>query len=322
MPYQRVIVPSDETAGEDGLPEGAMSVPSVPSVPPIDQIRGLSGSDPRLVPRTTDTTNDLLDSIFALGLRASYKRRLILTLDDTPGFHKVMAALARADLSLDIANIMIEVLFGMVQLGVQKIDESIAREHAERARDSLRFDAITGLISQTAFNGYGPAVFDKLAEEGRLLAYIVADIDNFKTVNDSNGGHPAGDYVLAELGGIIRKQLRGDDIPVRNGGDEFVIVLPDTSPVEAIVLAERIRKAVESHEFIYEGRQFKVTLSIGVGTRQAEDTFETLHKRTDGLSYASKTGGKNRISVVVPEGMNVPTFPDSVNIVPAAGKPN
>lgn len=312
--YQRVQI-VDRTMDEDGPSGGA------PFMPPIEQIRRLKASDVRLVPRANDTTNKLLDSIFVHGLRASYKRRLILTLDDTPGFHRVMAALTRANVSVEIANIMIEVLFGMVQLGVQKIDESIERERAEKANERLKIDPKTGLLGQAAFDEYAPALFDRLVQEGRIVSYIVFDIDGFKRVNDGHG-HPAGDYVLREIGKIISGQLRSDDTAARDGGDELAVILPDTSLREAVLLAERIRKAVEFHEFIYNGKALNVTLSVGVGMRQEGDTFGDLHRRTDGLECISKAKGGNLISIAVLDSTDISTFPDSVNIVPSAENPN
>lgn len=314
MAYREVRVPPDATIGEDGSSEGAHFTP------PIVQINRIDARSGRLVPRANETMDQFLDAVFVDGLRASYRRRLILTLDETLGFRDLMEKLASGVLDEEIAEVMIATLFGIVKLAVMKIDADIEREHAERESRRWKVDPKTGLLNQTAFDEYAPLLFDKLVQERRIVSYIVFDIDSFREVN--RHGHPAGDHVLGEIGKIILAQLRSNDTAARDGGDEFAIMLPDTSLREAVLFAERIRKAVESHEFDYKGKKFKITLSVGVGMRQEEDTFNDLHARTDNLERISKSSGGNLISVFLPESADVSGFPDFVNIVTLAKRLN
>src|SRR5262249_28839095 len=123
------------------------------------------------------------------------------------------------------------------------------------------------------------------------------DIDHFKQVND-RWGHPAGDEVLRELAGRAMRQVRSVDLVGRLGGEEFVVVMPETSLSGAIVVAERFRAAVASDPFVLRdnGEQLSVTVSVGIAvTGEHEDSLEGLLKRADDALYAAKKSGRNRV---------------------------
>ncbi|MET1045104.1 MAG: diguanylate cyclase, partial [Hyphomicrobium sp.] len=131
---------------------------------------------------------------------------------------------------------------------------------------------------------------------GRHLSMLVADIDHFKAVNDTYG-HDAGDAVLKEFSLRIRQNTRGVDLACRLGGEEFVIVMPDTDITHAYQVGERLRACVASDEFIIgEGQSVRVTASVGIGTLDtASDTPETMFKRADSALYMAKRRGRNRV---------------------------
>lgn len=126
------------------------------------------------------------------------------------------------------------------------------------------------------------------------FAIIIVDIDHFKLVNDTYG-HQAGDQVLIELVGVLNENVRGQDILGRWGGEEFLIILPDTSLEDATGLAERLRQAVARNLFSSAGQ---VTISIGVSAFKADSSPETIVSRADTALYQAKKFGRNRVEVL------------------------
>ncbi|MBI5391515.1 GGDEF domain-containing protein, partial [Candidatus Woesearchaeota archaeon] len=132
------------------------------------------------------------------------------------------------------------------------------------------------------------------------------DIDFFKVYNDTNG-HLAGDALLKELAELIQAKLRPSDIIGRYGGEEFIVILPEINSHEAEEVAERLRKAVEEHNFKYQECQpnKKVTVSIGLTTIHTKEMRrEEILKETDKNLYASKKAGRNKVtsSVILKNG--------------------
>jgi diguanylate cyclase (GGDEF)-like protein len=128
------------------------------------------------------------------------------------------------------------------------------------------------------------------------FSVIFFDLDHFKKIND-NYGHDAGDYVLKEITSVIRTgHLRPKDIFSRYGGEEFVILLANTSASTATEIAERVRTAIETHAFIYEGKRLPVTTSMGVAELRSDvESAQTLLKNADKALYTAKQSGRNRV---------------------------
>ena len=142
-------------------------------------------------------------------------------------------------------------------------------------------------------------MFDESALRARSLSLLVLDIDHFKAVNDS-WGHDAGDEVLREFADRVRACTRGIDLVARMGGEEIVVVLPDTGRDAASRVAERIRERVERSPFAIQNntRDIKVTVSVGVANRRAGDTSSAdMMKRADDALYRAKANGRNRVIV-------------------------
>lgn len=149
----------------------------------------------------------------------------------------------------------------------------------------------------------------RLAEEisravryGFSLSLRMIDIDHFKKVNDSYG-HPTGDLVLKRIGALLQENLRNVDFPARYGGEEAAVLLPHTGEADALLVAERIRKKVESTPFPVDGSSaagdtFRCTVSIGVATRPPECTSPgELVQPADKALYRAKQSGRNRTVV-------------------------
>jgi two-component system cell cycle response regulator len=124
---------------------------------------------------------------------------------------------------------------------------------------------------------------------------VVIDVDRFKSVNDTHG-HDAGDHVLREVARRIQRNTRGIDLACRLGGEEFVIVMPDTGMERARQVGERVRACIAGEDFeIERGLRVAVTASVGVATLGEADTFPEMFKRADRALYAAKRGGRNRV---------------------------
>jgi two-component system cell cycle response regulator len=177
------------------------------------------------------------------------------------------------------------------------------RRYAEHLRDNFHAsiemaitDALTGLYNRRYLESHLVALADQAAARGQPLALMILDIDFFKAVNDTYG-HDAGDEVLREFAARIRKAVRGIDLACRYGGEEFVVVMPETDLRVAGLVAERLRRAVAGAPFaIGRGAQrIDVTLSIGIAALAASEAPAAALKRADQALYRAKLDGRNRV---------------------------
>jgi two-component system cell cycle response regulator len=141
------------------------------------------------------------------------------------------------------------------------------------------------------------ALVEQSASRGKPIAVLVLDIDFFKAINDTHG-HDAGDDVLREFALRIRKCIRNIDLACRYGGEEFVIVMPETDMTVALVVGERLRRSIAGEPFsVQRGmRLLDVTLSIGIAALNgADDNATAMLKRADQALYRAKREGRNRV---------------------------
>ncbi len=156
-------------------------------------------------------------------------------------------------------------------------------------------DSLTGLHNRRYLDNHLQALFERALGRARPLSIMIADLDRFKTINDSNG-HDAGDQVLKEFANRLRKSVRGMDLACRFGGEEFVVVMPDTDPEVAHIVAERVRAETAGAPFQVGDRSIEVTVSVGLSSLQGRsDTVAALMKRADVALYEAKNGGRNRV---------------------------
>ncbi len=178
------------------------------------------------------------------------------------------------------------------------------RRYAEQLRANVAqsmemavTDSLTGLYNRRYMEGHLNTLVTTSAQRGKSISLLLMDIDFFKTVNDTHG-HDVGDDVLRELARRIRRTIRGIDMACRLGGEEFVIVLPDTDMARAYSIAERVRQTVGREPFPVSstGLTLDITISIGVAALEdAEDTADTILKRADRALYRAKRDGRNRV---------------------------
>jgi len=157
-------------------------------------------------------------------------------------------------------------------------------------------DALTGLHNRRYMEGHLRTLVSEAIRTGRALSLLVADIDHFKTVNDTHG-HDVGDAVLKEFAVRLKRNTRGIDLACRLGGEEFVIIMPDTDIERAYQIGERLRACVAADEFLVApGKSVRVTASVGIGTLETpQDTPESMFKRADNALYTAKRRGRNRV---------------------------
>jgi two-component system cell cycle response regulator len=158
-------------------------------------------------------------------------------------------------------------------------------------------DGLTGLHNRRYLDSHLQTLFDRAVARRRPLSLMITDLDRFKSINDTHG-HDGGDDVLREFAARLRKNVRGIDLACRFGGEEFVVVMPDTEARVAEKVAERIRSEIESAPFAigHDGLNINVTVSVGVSSiLLTPDTVEQLMKRADLALYEAKSGGRNRV---------------------------
>lgn len=176
--------------------------------------------------------------------------------------------------------------------------------YTEQLRDSFNHrvelaitDPLTGLHNRRYMENHLGLLVGKAQRKSSDLSVLIIDIDYFKAINDSYG-HDAGDDVLRNFSERLRKNVRGIDLVCRYGGEEFIVVLPDTDLAMALVIGERLRTRIAGDAFpIHDGaRAINVTISVGIATLEsADDTPESLVKRADRALYSAKRDGRNRV---------------------------
>ena len=161
-------------------------------------------------------------------------------------------------------------------------------------REQANTDPLTGLANRRFFTQIANKELSLMRRQKEYFAVLMMDIDHFKNTNDTFG-HAAGDYVLKQVARALTNAVRTEDTVARVGGEEFVVSSPYTNRLAAIVLAERLRKAVASLEIQYEGSHIPVTISIGIALQpQDGDALDTILAAADERLYIAKHSGRNR----------------------------
>ncbi len=156
-----------------------------------------------------------------------------------------------------------------------------------------RSDSLTGLLNRRALEEVLTEEIERANRYGRPVGILLWDIDRFKKVNDTLG-HDVGDEVLRQVARTCSECLRSTDRVGRWGGEEFLVVLPETPPAEALALAERLRQTLMECESFTLGHSVRVTVSIGVTSWIGGDTWEVTYSRVDTALYEAKRSGRNR----------------------------
>jgi two-component system cell cycle response regulator len=178
----------------------------------------------------------------------------------------------------------------------RKRHADLLRAKLDEGMEQAITDALTGLHNRRYLESHLSTLVAQATQAGGALSLVVVDIDYFKSVNDTYG-HDSGDVVLREFASRIRRNTRGIDLACRLGGEEFVVIMPDTELARAVQVAERLRSCIEAEPFqINQSTLLRITASVGIATlERREDTSAALFKRADRALYAAKREGRNRV---------------------------
>jgi diguanylate cyclase (GGDEF)-like protein len=234
-----------------------------------------------------------LAAVVALGLRMALVSLRIPETAVTAGGEPLLPRLREMTLFAGL-------LLGVVLVTSSTFGASLARL-GDREKASARRDPLTGCLNRRAFYEAFPLEADRSARLGAALSVLTIDVDRFKALNDAHG-HAFGDEILRQLARRLTALVRSHDLVVRWGGEEFVVLLPHTSPADASALAERVRAGVETPEFRADGRAVALTCSVGVaGTATFPASADDLVAQSDAACYEAKRAGRNRtVTVEIP----------------------
>ncbi|MFT4823263.1 MAG: two-component system cell cycle response regulator [Halioglobus sp.] len=204
-------------------------------------------------------------------------------------------------LNLDYEQMNIELVAAKVAL------ENLTSELREKnniLKNLANIDGLTGVYNNRFFQATMDKELSRSTRHSYHLSLILIDIDHFKGFNDTHG-HLVGDFVLAEFSKVLTAALREYDTLARYGGEEFVVILPETDERDALIVAEKLRKAVETSPFKEGKEEYRVTASFGVSSAHP-DLEETLGKtdmikRADDALYEAKDSGRNRVAAYAPK---------------------
>lgn len=197
--------------------------------------------------------------------------------------------------SHSIARNLLHILSSRVRKDDAAISDSMLQQlHLEQAAN---VDGLTGIYNRRWLDEALPRMFDRARFNGSRLALVIVDIDYFKRCNDEYG-HLAGDRILCQVARILSENLRPTDLLARYGGEEFMVLLANTSAADAMIVAERMRRAVSGAAPSAAGGTPlpAITISAGVAGIEPDDSVDTLVRRADEALYRAKADGRNRIA--------------------------
>lgn len=166
---------------------------------------------------------------------------------------------------------------------------------SQRLEDIAQKDHLTEVLNRRGLHQEIESVCKRYKDEKKSFSILICDIDHFKTINDTHG-HEAGDVTLKNVANTLQKNIREDDILARWGGEEFLVLLPNTCKISASHVAEKIRTSVEKNTFIYQDKTISITVSVGICEKNDEiySIYDVI-KKADENMYKAKQEGRNRV---------------------------
>ena len=241
---------------------------------------------PTVAGRTRART--VLVATYAVGAFAFLSRGISALMSADPLQAFTSPSGAQSAIFLAAATAAIVSTFTFVMLHKERSDGEAAR--------MATIDPLTGAYNRRTFHDIAERELARAVRAGQPLSIIVVDIDHFRPVNEQHGNR-TGDEVLRKVADLIRTALRKEDMLVRYGGEEFLVMLPEVPGPGAVVVAGRVRKAVEAQAIEFDGHSLKLTVSVGVSARLDEgpESIETLLRRADEALALAKQRGRNRV---------------------------
>lgn len=193
-----------------------------------------------------------------------------------------------------------------IELFRQLIGASIGNINLfEKTQRQAKTDGLTGMLNHRTFYETLETELRRSQRYGGQISIIMADIDNLKPINDTFG-HRAGDLAIKQISRRIIACIRQIDIAARYGGDEFAVILPNTSLADAVVVAERMVHMIADSAMTWDQHEIQLSISVGVGQYNANTCSDDVTKATDQALYAAKQAGKNTIKVFQPADVSSP----------------
>jgi diguanylate cyclase (GGDEF)-like protein len=247
------------------------------------------------------TAGDFTQRIDFMGEFAQSINAMVTQLDQT------LQEVAKKDKELSKANAEL-----LKEISIRKQTEAALREREEAFKQLAITDPLTGLYNRRHFNHLAEIEISRVLRYSRPLSIVMFDIDFFKRVNDAFG-HASGDMVLQVVANTITENVRATDIPSRYGGEEFIILFPETTAADAEKIAETLRKTIEAATIPGENGSIAITASFGVNdyfekadARSPEKVLREFINRADRAMYASKNAGRNRVTIYNPDEETAP----------------
>ncbi len=298
--YVEGLTPGLNEAIDQALSSGAAPTPAqvtdfharyMPSGRMLTEAVGLSDR----LSRRAAQVSEIIEA--ARGASATCRKHMTvidkgLTEKDAETVRSMIGLIKEVSTRFENKNIELESMLENAKKEIADLQQSL---HIVRA-ESLT-DALTNLPNRKAFDRAIDKAISGVQGTNRPLSLLVLDVDHFKRFNDQYG-HTTGDQVLRLIGGILSTDVRHGDHPARYGGEEFAVILPGTSREAAVVVAEKIRRAVASKELVRRGSGEvlgKVTVSVGVAEHLRGESAEAFIHRADKGLYQAKASGRNRV---------------------------
>lgn len=262
--------------------------------------QGLSRDVIDLIQRFEDEMAKVADAVETTGASATGNSEKLRFLSaelkrsaaDNPAVSALMDGVLSVAKSVREAN---ERLEQQLQRSSDEVDT--LRRNIEHIQQEAMLDPLTGVKNRKTFDAEIARLLRHAKDTGEPLALVMADVDHFKNFNDK-WGHQTGDHVLRLVADVMNANIKGQDVLARYGGEEFALILPGTSLQNAVMLANRIRGAVESRRLKKRRTDEDlglITMSMGAAQVKWDDTTETLIERADACLYAAKRAGRNRV---------------------------
>lgn len=213
------------------------------------------------------------------------------------GFVAIMLAM-----SASLANRLTGMLAGL-EMEVAQRTEALS-EANEQLAAAARVDPLTNLLNRRGFSAEASDEIDRMYRTGRAFNLVLADVDHFKNFNDRHG-HACGDHVLIQAAAIFRSKVRAVDRVGRWGGEEFILLLPETGLEGASALAEKLRLDIADNIFEYSGQSLSITMTFGVARFEKGESLDNCIARADAALYRAKKLGRNQVLVCGIEGITV-----------------
>jgi diguanylate cyclase (GGDEF)-like protein len=180
--------------------------------------------------------------------------------------------------------------------GCAYVQAQVIKESSDTLRRVASTDALTGLLNRRRFAEIAEPELARSRRSGHPLTLALGDIDYFKRINDRHG-HAAGDHVLHSVAKLLQDGLRDYDSVARWGGEEFVVLLPDTDESTAQAVVERLRETIAASHPSFDGASIPVTMTFGVAQYAGDDNWHAIVARADQALYRGKAAGRNRVEM-------------------------